>query len=212
MSITLNNTAAEFKTAIGLGDSADLNVGTGANNLVQLDSNGKLPAVDASALTGNMYLNNTPYFSAYATSNTTVANTTWLYFTSATFGITTEFDTHSAFDASTGRFTPQKAGYYYVKSQFHFDAGGGQLATVYVDIHKNGTLYHQSEIQEQTSNANEASLIATALVEMNGTTDYLETRSYVNDGNGSPLLYGGIEAGTNNGHATMFMAYRIAAL
>ena len=36
----------------GLGTAATLNVGTGANNIPQLDSNGKLRAIDGSALTG----------------------------------------------------------------------------------------------------------------------------------------------------------------
>ena len=36
----------------GLGTAATLNVGTGANNIPQLDSNGKLGAIDGSQLTG----------------------------------------------------------------------------------------------------------------------------------------------------------------
>lgn len=36
----------------GLGTAATLNVGTGANNIPQLDSNGKLAAIDGSQLTG----------------------------------------------------------------------------------------------------------------------------------------------------------------
>ena len=36
----------------GLGTAATLNVGTGANNIPQLDSNGKLGAIDGSNLTG----------------------------------------------------------------------------------------------------------------------------------------------------------------
>ena len=35
-----------------LGTAAALNVGTGANNIPQLDSNGNLPALDGSSLTG----------------------------------------------------------------------------------------------------------------------------------------------------------------
>lgn len=36
----------------GLGTSSSLDVGTGANQIMQLDSNGKAPAVDGSQLTG----------------------------------------------------------------------------------------------------------------------------------------------------------------
>lgn len=43
--------AAAQRTTLGLGSAATLTAGTAANNLVQLDSSAKLPAVDGSALT-----------------------------------------------------------------------------------------------------------------------------------------------------------------
>jgi len=46
------STAAGARANLGLGTAAVLNVGTGANSVVQLDSFGKLPAIDGSALTG----------------------------------------------------------------------------------------------------------------------------------------------------------------
>lgn len=45
-----NTTTA--RTNLGLGTAATLNVGTSANNIVQLDGSAKLPAVDGSQLTG----------------------------------------------------------------------------------------------------------------------------------------------------------------
>jgi len=44
--------AGTARNNLGLGSAATRNVGTAANSIVQLDANGKLPAVDASALTG----------------------------------------------------------------------------------------------------------------------------------------------------------------
>lgn len=44
--------ASAGRTTLGLGTAAVLNVGTSANNIVQLDGTGKLPAVDGSQLTG----------------------------------------------------------------------------------------------------------------------------------------------------------------
>jgi len=44
--------ASAQRTTLGLGTAATLNVGTGANNIVQLDGSAKLPAVDGSQLTG----------------------------------------------------------------------------------------------------------------------------------------------------------------
>jgi len=40
------------RTTLGLGSAATLDTGTGANSVVQLDGDGKLPAVDGSQLTG----------------------------------------------------------------------------------------------------------------------------------------------------------------
>lgn len=45
------NSAANARTSLGLGTAAVLDVGTSANNIVQLDTSAKLPAVDGSQLT-----------------------------------------------------------------------------------------------------------------------------------------------------------------
>ena len=46
------NNATNLKSQLLLGTAADLNVGTSANNIVQLNGSGALPAVDGSNLTG----------------------------------------------------------------------------------------------------------------------------------------------------------------
>jgi len=48
---TNSTTAADARTALGLGTAAVLDTGTTANKVVQLDANAKLPAVDGSQLT-----------------------------------------------------------------------------------------------------------------------------------------------------------------
>ena len=50
-SFNLSN-ATNLKSQLLLGTAADLNVGTSANNIVQLNGSGALPAVDGSNLTG----------------------------------------------------------------------------------------------------------------------------------------------------------------
>ena len=49
--ITLEVNAIDNSKITGLGTAATLNVGTSANNVVQLDGTAKLPAVDGSQLT-----------------------------------------------------------------------------------------------------------------------------------------------------------------
>lgn len=52
MAITLSGDAATTRTSLGLGSAATLDVGTGANQILQLDGSGNLPAVNGAALTG----------------------------------------------------------------------------------------------------------------------------------------------------------------
>ena len=50
--------ASAQRTTLGLGTAATLNVGTSANNIVQLNGSAQLPAVDGSQLTGLSYASN----------------------------------------------------------------------------------------------------------------------------------------------------------
>lgn len=52
VALTAATSASAQRTVLGLGTSATLNVGTAANNIVQLTAAAKLPAVDGSLLTG----------------------------------------------------------------------------------------------------------------------------------------------------------------
>ena len=58
--------ASTQRTTLGLGTAATLNVGTSANNVVQLDGTGKLPAVDGSQLTNISYTETDPSALAFA--------------------------------------------------------------------------------------------------------------------------------------------------
>jgi hypothetical protein len=58
--------ASAQRTTLGLGTAATLNVGTSANNVVQLDGTGKLPAVDGSQLTNISYTETDPSALAFA--------------------------------------------------------------------------------------------------------------------------------------------------
>jgi hypothetical protein len=58
--------ASAQRTTLGLGTAATLNVGTSANNVVQLDGTGKLPAVDGSQLTNISFTETDPSALAFA--------------------------------------------------------------------------------------------------------------------------------------------------
>jgi len=57
---------ATARTSLGLGTAATQDVGTSANNVVQLDGTGKLPAVDGSQLTNISYTETDPSALAFA--------------------------------------------------------------------------------------------------------------------------------------------------
>lgn len=77
--------AAAQRTTLGLGTAATLNVGTAANNIIQLDGTAKLPAVDGSQLTNLPASSSTgrllraPQVLTSGTSYTTPAGCTSIY-------------------------------------------------------------------------------------------------------------------------------------
>ena len=84
------------------------------------------------------------------------------------------FDTDSCFDNSTNyRFTPTVAGYYQVNGNVIY-AGGTTGGNVFARIHKNGSTYVLGGLGNTGLTGVGASAHVSALVYMNGTTDYLE--------------------------------------
>lgn len=81
--------AAAARTALALGTAATLNVGTSANNVVQLDGSARLPAVDGSQLTG------------ISGGSVAGSNTQVIYNASGAFA----GDSGMTYDASTDRLT-----------------------------------------------------------------------------------------------------------
>jgi hypothetical protein len=108
-----------------------------------------------------------PAFSAYQNGTTNPASTIW---TKVTID-TKEFDTNNNFDNVTNyRFTPTVAGYYQVQACAQMaDVSNSSMS---VSIYKNGTAFKTA--QNGTSGTQTTSTIVSALISMNGTTDYLE--------------------------------------
>jgi hypothetical protein len=133
----------------------------------------QIPA--ASAISGTLPVanggtgtTNGPAFSAYAASVQSVSNSTQ---TKVAID-TKEFDTATCFNTSNNRFTPNVAGYYLVTGQVFY--GSSTVSRMIVNIYKNGSSVKiGSDIV--TSGYR---VVASALVYMNGTTDYLELYTY----------------------------------
>jgi len=108
---------------------------------------------------------NGPAFSAYQSSaQAALTSTTW---TKIVFQ-TEEFDTNSNFDNVTNyRFTPTVAGYYQVNAAFTI---GSAATTLAVSIYKNGSAFKNGT---QTNTSGSVCPVS-ALIYMNGSTDYIE--------------------------------------
>ena len=114
-------------------------------------------------------------------------------------------DTDNCYDNTTNyRFTPNVAGKYYVFTTITgFDAGNDLIRSD-ARIYKNGSNTVQSLIYTNNSTgSNYFSPSAFGIIDMNGTTDYLEAFTYVDYVGSSGALDGG------GAMLTHFGAYRI---
>jgi hypothetical protein len=110
-----------------------------------------------------------PAFSAYNTSAQSVTSST---FTKITFD-TEVFDTNNNF--ATSRFTPTVAGYYQINGILR--ATGTAMTGAVVAIYKNSANYAYGATLDAA--ATSIQLVASEVIYLNGSTDYLELYGYI---------------------------------
>lgn len=98
---------------------------------------------------------------------------------------TEEFDTNSNFDSATNyRFTPTVAGKYAVHLAIFFASGINSDVQVAAAIYKNGAIHRQGS---GTTIATGGGAFVSAIVDMNGSSDYIEGFAYNGDATGRNL-------------------------
>ena len=107
-------------------------------------------------------------------------------------------DTDSAYDTSTGRFTPQVSGKYFCYARISFDSTS-DFDNIVCNIKKNGTIFSQSYGRNFFYNT----LSAYGVASFNGSSDYLELFCIQVSGGSLNLLDSG------NGGTTAFGAYKL---
>jgi hypothetical protein len=122
------------------------------------------------ARTGNISVDG-PAFSAYLSTNQTISASTW---TKVAFD-TKLFDTNTNFSTSTNRFTPTIAGYYQINACVFLSGSG---INGYIAIYKNGILIFYGNSYPTGSGSSNPILTCASLVQMNGSTDYIEIYTY----------------------------------
>ena len=175
---------------------------SGTSNLTIGSTNSSTVTFENGAVTGHMY----PAFEAYKTSNQTLTDNAL-----TKVQIETEsFDTDNCYDNSTNyRFTPNVAGKYFVYTEVLTDAASASnLNNQKLFFFKNGGTYKQT-INEFLSNpVRQTQIVASATIDMNGSSDYLEIYIKLDTANGGS---GVVEGTVLYPKATIFGAYRIGA-
>jgi hypothetical protein len=148
------------------------------------------PAVSGSttltlpAATGTVMVSgNMPAFSAYlgTSQNTTSGVATKIQFN------TEEFDTNSYYDNATNyRFTPLIAGYYQVSSAYTTNTAA--ITRANISIYKNGSSFKAGG--DYASYTGIGTLTVSALIYLNGSTDYIEI--YALQTGTSPQVFAGV--------------------
>ena len=147
-----------------------------------------------------------PAFEAYLSANFEISDAT-----STKIQFDTErFDTDSCYDNSTNyRFTPTVAGKYLVYSNARLDSRtNSNLNLIQYNFSKNGSIYTEAQAYFISNYIRQFTLSRTAVIDMNGSSDYLEIFAYIDiisTGSGNPRINGGSDKEAN------FGAYRIGS-
>jgi len=119
------------------------------------------------------------------------------------------FDTDGCYDNSTNyRFTPTVAGKYLVYSKVRIDTSTANCEIVVTYIYKNGSSYTYSLVDFDSNDGEGASTLNSSIIDMNGSSDYIELYAYGKTAAGSGTLT--VEGASSN-YPTLFGAYRIGA-
>ena len=187
-------TAAKLNNDIISGSTELAAIPAGTDELLISDA-GTLKRIDAS------FFQNTPAFYAYLSSNQSVTNGA-----NTKVQINTEiFDSDNAFDNSSNyRFTPQTAGKYMVYVSLCGATDGYRIYQITPKVYKNGSSYATTSEVIQDDVFNRFTINLETVVDMNGSSDYLEFYGFVDiHANNNELFIGG------SSKSTYFGAYRI---
>jgi hypothetical protein len=134
----------------------------------------------AVSLGGSASVDNTPAFEVKLSSNQAISDVTWtkIQFNSEVF------DTDNAYDNSSNyRFQPQTSGKYFIYIQILTSGNAnGDWNEGYGAIYKNGSQYSLNHYSlKGTNSARSMNHVLTAIIDMNGSSDYLEGYAYIDD-------------------------------
>ena len=151
---------------------------------------------------GVTLLSNTPAFRAYRATSQSISDNT-----STRVQIDTiDFDSDNCYSTSTYRFTPNKAGKYFVYAQVNCSSSTSEdIHFALAVIKKNGSEIARNNVDPHNgSKANQTYNYFATVVSMNGSSDYLDLFGQIDTSSGTPSFGDG-------SNQTYFGAYRIGA-
>ena len=174
-----------------------------ANQLQDFGGNSILTSDGAGVVTPNATgIKMTPAFEATLSANQGISDATD---TKVQFDTET-FDTDSCYDNSSNyRFTPTTAGKYYVYARIQSDAqAAANFSQAQIKIYKNGSRAAQTQMNMNNNNPENIGVNVFNIMDMNGSSDYLEIYAYIDDTSSTPTI-----RGTSSYSWTSFGAYKI---
>ena len=178
------------------GQTAETSIATDDTILIHDTSASALRKMTRANFVSGVGGDNTPAFAAKISSTQTVSNATETKLAMAT----EVFDTNGNYDHSTNyRFTPTTSGKYCFVAGLRYSTFVGGRCVIW--IRKNGSSDHGiNELYGDNSQSSQSAM-TTVILEMNGSSDYVEAYTYQQTGSSRPLQ----EPGT----ATFFQGFKI---
>jgi len=152
-----------------------------------------------------------PLFMANTSDTTSYsdATTTQVEFNSEVFDVggcynnTGSTVTLNGVSAPAYSFAPNVAGKYYFSTTMQCYSSSGQLGNALVMLFKNGSQFAGASMNHSGSGPFVESISAEGIVDLNGTSDYVLAKVYIDVGSGTPQLLGG-------GSRNLFMGYKLS--
>ena len=171
------------------------------NGTVTLGSSGDTFTLGSGVVQSNLMY---PAFHAYLSATQTISNDT---FTVVQFN-TESLDTNNAYDNSSNyRFTPQVAGKYFVYASIaNNPSASNNIQQANIQIRKNDSAISKYQFASSTNPVDEIQLHAQIIVDLNGSSDYVDVRGQQAVSSGTNRF-----AGDTTQSRTYFGAYRIGS-